>query len=158
MNAGLSPPIFAALAVALVLLCTVPVAGVENGGQTSSATVQVTGTVPLVIYDLGVTGICRHAAVVSWKTNGEADSHLFIDTVAHDDISEYRYQIGNDEPVSDHRICIGCLASGTTYHVRVSSEMSGLPPAVSEDIAFTTKRGGCGWMWRWMWGDGGEWW
>jgi len=101
-------------------------------------TTEVTGTVPLVTYDVSATNITHTSATISWNTNGDATSQVFYDTAAHADIADYAYSTTEDTNlVTVHSVPLTGLSWETTYHYRVKSTMNG-DESVSDDYTFTT--------------------
>ena len=121
------------LAVCMVL----PVATAASGDDTD-----VTGTVPLVTRDISASNIGYHGATISWKTNGDATSQVFYDTVSHDNTADYAYSTEDTDLLTEHSIRLTGLSSGTTYHYRVRSAAvidDSDFIAISEDYTFRTS-------------------
>ncbi len=125
-------PISCAILLALILQA-VPV-------MAATGTAEVSGTVTLVTYDISVSNIGYHSATISWKTNGNATSWVFYDTVSHNSIVNYAHYTDEDTSlVSEHSIALTGLASDTTYHYRVKSVIPDTEfMGISEDYTFTT--------------------
>jgi len=100
----------------------------------------VTGSVPLVTYEVSALDIGYFTATISWKTNDAATSQVFYDTRSHDDIADYRFETSEDTTlVSEHSVTLIRLRPRTTYHFRVRSAIPGTEfVAISDDYAFTT--------------------
>jgi len=100
----------------------------------------VTGSVPLVTYEVSALDIGYFTATISWKTNDAATSQVFYDTRSHDDIADYRFDTSEDTTlVSEHSVTLIRLRPRTTYHFRVRSAIPGTEfVAISDDYAFTT--------------------
>jgi len=107
----------------------------------ANSTTTITGTVPLVTYEVSVSNISYHSATISWKTNGNATSQVFYDTIWHDNITGYADNVSDDSLVSEHSLNLTGLSSANTYHYRVKSvaTVDGVEfIATSEDYTFTT--------------------
>lgn len=108
----------------------------------NSGTVTVTGTVPLIIYDVQSSGITTSTAIISWKTNGPATSQVFYDTKFHANVTGYAYHSSLDNaPVMQHSVTLSGLSPSTTYHYRAKSTAligSANFVAVSADFTFKT--------------------
>ena len=100
----------------------------------------VTGSVPLVTYEVSALDIGYFTATISWKTNDAATSQVFYDTRSHDDIADYRFETSEDTTlVSEHSVTLIRLRPRTTYHFRVRSAIPGTEfVAISDDYSFTT--------------------
>jgi len=100
----------------------------------------VTGSVPLVTYEVSASDIGYFTATIFWKTNGAATSQVFYDTKSHDDIADYRFETSEDTTlVSEHSVTLIRLRPRTTYHFRVRSAIPGTEfVAISDDYTFTT--------------------
>ena len=100
----------------------------------------VTGSVPLVTYEVSALDIGYFTATISWKTNDAATSQVFYDTRSHDDIADYRFETSEDTTlVSEHSVTLIRLRPRTTYHFRVRSAIPVTEfVAISDDYAFTT--------------------
>jgi hypothetical protein len=125
----------------LVLLACVMLPAVPALASTSGSTA-VSGTVPLIIYDVQASGITCHTATISWRTNGSASSQVFYDTSFHGDVAGYAHHSNLDNTlVVQHSVLLNGL-SPTTYHYRVKSVAvidSITFTAVSPDLTFTTS-------------------
>ncbi|UCD22349.1 MAG: fibronectin type III domain-containing protein [Chloroflexota bacterium] len=128
----------------ILLLCLMLVAG-HVMAVTGSTT--ITGSVPLVTYEVSTSRIGHLTATVSWKTNGDASSQVFYDTVSHDNIVDYAYYTRERKAsVSEHKMTLNKLSPSTTYYCRVRSAAGGAE-SVSDEYTFTTlpapgRRGG----------------
>lgn len=110
----------------------------------AASSTTITGTVPLVTYDISVSNIGYHRATISWKTNGKATSQVFYDTEFHGDTANYAYHSAEDATlVTEHSIRLTGLSSETTYHYRVRSAISDTG-AISDDYTFRTLSAGDG--------------
>jgi hypothetical protein len=125
----------------VVLLICMAALGLPALAASSGATT-VTGTVPLIAYDVQASGITDSAAIISWRTNGNATSRVFYDTRSHDSVTEYKYDTPEDTaPVLEHSVGLDGLRPATTYHYRIKSAASigGVDfTAISPDNTFTT--------------------
>jgi hypothetical protein len=126
------------LVLACIVLQAVPVMVAAEGTS-------VTGTVPLVIYDVNASAIGYDSAIIVWKTNGGASSQVFYDTEFHENITDYAYYTSEDTtPVTEHSIPLTGLSlptTYTTYHYRARSvaTVDGTDfIAISDDYNFTT--------------------
>lgn len=106
----------------------------------ATGTSGVSGTVPLVTYEVSAPDISYFRATISWKTNDNATSQVFYDTKLHEDIADYAYHTDEDTTlVSGRSMTLTRLRPATTYHVRVRSVIPDTEIiAVSDDYAFTT--------------------
>ena len=85
--------------LACVILLAIPV-------MAENTTTEVTGTMPLIIYDTQVSGITGYMATISWKTNSSASSQVFYDIVSHEYITDYFSQsILYNTPVDSTAFC-----------------------------------------------------
>jgi phosphodiesterase/alkaline phosphatase D-like protein len=127
---------------ALVLLTCVVLQAVPAMASTSDSTI-VSGTVPLLIFDVQASGITGHAATISWQTNGSASSQVFYDNVSHGDTAGYAHHSNLDNtPVVLHSVTLNGLSPSTTYHYRVKSVAvidGDVFTAVSPDLTFKTS-------------------
>ncbi len=129
------------LAICLViLLLALSILLPFPSARANSGSVEVTFTVNVTISDVSASSISRYSATISWKTNGNATSQVFYDTVYHDNITGYRYYTGVDTTlVSEHSVTLTGLSSGTTSHFRIKSVITGTEfIAISGDYTFTT--------------------
>ena len=102
-------------------------------GATDSGKVTITGFIPLVTYDISVTGIDLSKATVTWKTNDNANS-----TVEYGTTTSYGSLSTDGVMAVDHVISLSSLSSGTVYHYRVTSVNLAGNSAISIDYTFTT--------------------
>jgi hypothetical protein len=132
------------LVIAVLVLACVGLQVVAVRAATD--TTEVTGTVPLVIYDVSSTDITNNSATILWKTSGAASSQVFYDTAFHGNIADYDYHTPEyTAPVTAHSVPLIGLSPSTTYHYRVrsvavvdSTELT----AISDDYTFKTLPGG----------------
>ena len=130
----------------LLLVCLTLPAG---RGVTATGATAVTGSVPLVAYEIFVGHVGHFTATLSWKTNGDATSQVFYDTVSHDNIGDYAYY--SDERralVEKHKVTLNKLSPSTTYYYRVRSAADEAE-FVSDEYTFTTlasPKGWAGWL------------
>jgi hypothetical protein len=119
----------------IICCCLLMVPGFLSGpaGALTSDKVTITGKIPLVVYDVSVTGIAPRHATVSWKTNGDADSRVEYGTT-----TRYRSFITNGTLTKDHVIYLNNLLPGTVYHYQVISRDLAGNHAESTDSTFTT--------------------
>ncbi len=122
------------LLLASLIMQSTPVAA--GNGNT-----EITGSVPLIIYEVSTSNVDAQGVTVSWQTNCGATSQVFYDTVSHQDAGDYVYQTDEDATlVSAHSVVLTGLSPLTTYHYRVGSRIPGTGFAsVSPDYAFTTS-------------------
>lgn len=128
--------ISACIALALLVVLLMPSSAVAAGG----VTVTVSGA--LTISEVSASNIGYYGATISWKTNGDATSQVYYDTVSHEDRGDYADNVTDDSLVSEHSIALTGLASWTTYHYRVRSVAtidSTEFIAISEDGTFRTS-------------------
>lgn len=114
-------------------LLTVPVFLSVPAGALSSGTVTITGTIPLVTYNLSVTGIDWYNATVTWKTNDNTNG-----TVAYGTTTSYGSLITDGAMVKNHTISLNNLSPGTVYHYFVISFDLAGNLVTSSDYTFTT--------------------
>jgi hypothetical protein len=129
------------LLVSLALLACTLAPGLPAIASTSGTTT-VSGTVPLLIFDVQASGITSHAAAISWRTNGSASSQVFYDTISHEDTDAYaHHSILDSTPVMEHNVNLSLLSPATTYHYRAKSVAiigGDVFTAVSPDFTFAT--------------------
>ena len=119
----------------IVLLCLILSAGRITAATGSTA---VTGSVPLVTYEVSTSHIGHFTATISWKTNGHATSQVFYDTVSHDNTADYGYYTRERKAsVTKHKMTLNKLSPSTTYYYRVVSTAGGVE-LVSDEYTFTT--------------------
>jgi hypothetical protein len=109
-------------------------------GQVRAATgsTAITGSVPLVIYEVSASKINHFTATIYWKTNGAATSQVFYDTVTHNTIVGYAYCTRERKAlVEKHKITLSKLSPSTIYYYRVVST-AGDVESVSDEYTFTT--------------------
>jgi len=128
----------AACCVILLVCLMLPAGPVTATGGTG-----VSGTVPLVTYEVSASGIGHFTAIISWETNGNATSQVFYDTKdtkSHEDIADYRFETSEDTTlVSEHSVTLIRLRPRTTYHFRVRSAIPATEfVAISDEYSFTT--------------------
>jgi hypothetical protein len=108
----------------------------------ASGGTDVSGTVPLVTYDVHTSDISYNSAKVLWKTNGAATSQVFYDTQFHENVADYAYYSAIDPTlVAEHSIPLTSLSPSTTYHYRAKSvaTVNGTEfIAISQDYTFAT--------------------
>ena len=100
----------------------------------------VSGTVPLVTYEVSASGIGHFTAIISWETNGNATSQVFYDTRSHEDLADYAHHTSEDTTlVSEHGATLTRLRPRTIYHFRVRSAIPVTEfVAISDEYSFTT--------------------
>ena len=104
----------------MILLACVAALGLPALASTGSTT--LTGTVPLIIYNVQASGITGSTAIISWGTNGNATSQVFYDVKYHEDTAAYAYHSPEDNtPVLQHSVGLNELSPSTTYHYRAKS-------------------------------------
>lgn len=114
-------------------LLTVPVILSGPAGALQSETVGITGNIPLVTYNVSVTGIDWTNAIVTWNTNENANS-----TVEYGTTTSYGSLSTDGIMAEDHTISLYSLSPGTVYHYQVISVDLAGNSAVSTDSTFTT--------------------
>jgi len=117
------------------------------GGRIRAATgyTTITGSVPLVTYEVSTSRIGHFTATIAWKTNGAATSQVFYDTVTHDSITGYAYYTRErSASVENHKMTLSKLSPSTTYYYRVRSTAGGVE-SVSDEYTFTTLPAPGGW-------------
>ncbi|MBA7634877.1 hypothetical protein ES703_42475 [subsurface metagenome] len=122
--------------LALMLSVCLPVQASEESDD-----VDLEATVPLTISDISASSIGYHSATISWKTNGDATSQVFYDTVYHENIGDYAYHTDVEITlVTEHSVRLTGLSSRTTYHYRVRSTIPDTEfIVISEDYTFRTS-------------------
>jgi hypothetical protein len=95
--------------------------------------VVITAKTSLVIYNISVTGIGTDHAMITWKTNGDANS-----TVKYGTTTGYGSTSTNDVRGTSHTIRLYSLSSGTVYHYRVMSTTNDGESNTSADATFKT--------------------
>ena len=125
----------AACCVILLVCLMLPAGPVTATGGTG-----VSGTVPLVTYEVSASGIGHFTAIISWETNGNATSQVFYDTRSHEDIADYAHHTSEDTTlVSEHGATLTRLRPRTIYHFRVRSAIPVTEfVAISDEYSFTT--------------------
>ena len=110
------------------------------GPVTAAGGTGVSGTVPLITYEVSASGIGHFTAIISWETNGNATSQVFYDIRSHEDIADYAYDTSEDTTlVSEHGATLTRLRPRTTYHFRVRSAIPATEfVANSDEYSFTT--------------------
>ena len=93
----------------------------------------ITGIIPLVTYNISVTGIDWNNATVTWKTNDNANS-----TVGYGTTTSYGSFSTDGVMAKDHTISLYSLSPGTLYHYLVISVDLAGNRAASSDFTFTT--------------------
>ena len=95
--------------------------------------VVITGTMPLITYNVSAGGIGSNNATITWNTNGNANS-----TVNYGTTISYGSTSSDDVMVSTHTIGLNSLSSNTTYHYLVTSTTLDGLSVTSADANFTT--------------------
>ena len=95
--------------------------------------VVITGTMPLITYNVSAGGIGSNNATITWNTNGNANS-----TVNYGTTISYGSTNSDDVMVSTHTIGLNSLSSNTTYHYLVTSTTLDGLSVTSADANFTT--------------------
>ena len=125
-----------------LLVCLTLLAG---HGVAATGTTAVTGSVPLVAYEVSVPRVRHLTATISWKTNGDATSQVFYDTVSHDNVGDYAYYSHERRAlVEKHKVNLNKLSPSTTYYYRVRSAADEAE-FVSDEYTFTTSPSPAGW-------------
>jgi len=127
-----------ALCCAALLSCLMAVA---SPAVASSSTTTVSGTIPLVAYQIAASNVTCSSAVISWRTNGLSTSQVFHDTVWHDILADYTHHVESDSLVLIHSLTLSGLSSGTSYYFAVKSVFTddgNSLTAVEDNCFFTT--------------------
>ena len=94
------------------------------------------------IYNISVSEIDVHSAVISWHTNVDSDTLLKYGLSIPAEGQEYDISIYGDSSVDNdlflHTVRLTGLEEGTTHHFRVSSSDNDGNTVQSEDLTFTT--------------------
>jgi hypothetical protein len=109
------------LCCAVLLACLMAVA---SPAVASSSTTTVSGTVPLIAYQVAASDITCSGAVISWQTNGPSTSQVFYDTVWHGNVADYAHHVESDSLVLIHSLSLSGLSSGTSYYFAVKSVLT----------------------------------
>jgi hypothetical protein len=126
----------------ILLVCLILPAG---DAMAATGATRVTGSVALVTYEVSTAHIGRFTAAISWKTNGDATSQVFYDTVPHDSIADYAYYTRETKALAEkHKVTLNKLSPSTTYYYRVRSAAGGVE-SVSDEYTFTTWTSPKGW-------------
>lgn len=105
-----------------------------NPVHATASTVGITGAVPLVAFNISVSGIHDTDATLSWNTNGDANS-----TVEYGPTISYGSVRTDPAMAINHAITLYGLSSGTVCHYRiVSADLFGNRHR-SADSQFTTS-------------------
>jgi hypothetical protein len=121
----------------LVVICLF--AGLTSGflwtfsDASTTASVDIYGTIRLIGYNISVTGIDSENATITWNTNGDANS-----TVEYGTTTGYGSTSTDDGLASSHTIRLNRLSPGTRYHYRVISKTTGGESCSSPDRTFKT--------------------
>jgi len=102
------------------------------GGVT--ATVEITGRMSLIAYNVTASGITTTDADIKWMTNGLANS-----TVYYGLTTGYGSVENNPGQVISHKITLGSLSVNTMYHYMVVSSDHLGNTCASPDFNFTTQ-------------------
>ena len=111
-----------------------------NHGSSTHAT-STPDTVAPVIRDLSVNARMTDA-MVSWKTNENADSAVYFGTSSATTASTSASSVVSASLVKDHRLSLANLSASTTYYVVVKSKDAAGNVVVSNQISFTTDKNG----------------
>jgi hypothetical protein len=98
-----------------------------------ATTVEITGQVPLGVYNVEAIYITKTAANISWMTNCLTNS-----TIQYGLTTGYDQSANSSEMVFSHNIPLEGLTSGQEYHYRVLSYDSTGANSISPDLTFTT--------------------
>jgi len=93
----------------------------------------ITARISLTAFDVAATAVGQDFAIITWKTNGNADS-----TVEYGLTTGYGSTRTNPFRETNHTITLGGLAPGTLYHWRVVSGDQDGNRYESTDSAFRT--------------------
>jgi hypothetical protein len=113
------------------------------GNSTTSIGMAVSvASVPIapVISSTTASGITVSGSTISWTTNVASDSQVGYGALMNYSINSPRLTA----LVTAHQVTLLGLASGTTYHYRVTSRDSAGRSSVSGDYVFTTTNAGLG--------------
>ena len=112
----------------ILLIISMILPGVQAMAATTSAVSTITGTMPLVISNVQVTGITTNSATITWDTNGNANSQ-----VVYNGTSSLLYSA----LVMHHSVTLTNLSPNTTYNCLIQSTITNFMTA-SASVAFTT--------------------
>ncbi|WFN33795.1 fibronectin type III domain-containing protein [Methanogenium sp. S4BF] len=144
--------LFLFVCIGVVLAST---GGATGAAPSDSASVVITGHVPLWIYDVHVVDVTCDAVEIVWKTNGKSISRVGYDTESRPVFEDYSFQASGDifQLVYEHTVLIEDLTPDETYYFRVLSVMDRDEAAVSDEYQFTTpeKEDSDNNCWRWRW-------
>jgi len=90
----------------------------------------------LTIYNVKVTSISAHGAVVSWKTNIDCSSLIELgQSTGYDSV------VSDQARVQSHSVLLSGLLPSTVYHYSVVATASSDQSATTKDATFTTMQG-----------------
>jgi hypothetical protein len=99
----------------------------------NTGTVVISGTIPLLTFNVSVAGIGADNATITWNTNGGANS-----TVEYGTSTGYGSTSTEGIMTTSHTIQLNSLSSFTVYHYRVISTTNDGQSVASPDATFKT--------------------
>lgn len=114
-------------------LLTVPAFLFSPSSAQSSGEITLTGTLPLVIYNIAVTDVDTSDSTFTWQTNGYANS-----TVEYGTTSSYGFVSSDVTVVTGHVITLNGLSPNTIYHYQLVSTTPDGQSCASNDSTFQT--------------------
>ena len=115
-----------------ILLLSVFFLSISAHAEVASS-LMITGSVPLTAYNITSTDIGADKAIITWKTNGLANS-----TVEYGTTTGYGSTSIDDVMNTSHIIQLNGLSSFTVYHYRIISKMSDGQSVTGADANFKT--------------------
>jgi hypothetical protein len=132
MTAKKNSLVFLILIISCILMVPVFLSCPAAGDPLNEA-VAITGNIPLVTYNVSVSGIDWTNAIITWNTNGNANS-----TVDYGTTTSYGSSSTDGDMAENHTISPYNLTPGTVYHfIVISADLFG-NSATSPDSTFTT--------------------
>jgi hypothetical protein len=126
--------------LALVLIAVLSLFATPLAADTGS--VQITGAVPLRIFNVEITNVSEGSATISWKTNADSTTQVHYDIRSRADHSEYtQHSDRADSPVIQHSRVLRNLQPGNPYYFQAESiyDLGGVEQlAISQEFSFVT--------------------
>ena len=133
--------LFAGIILALLVALVTPLP--------ARAGVICTVSVNLNISDVSAMKIKHNHATIYWRTDGEATSQVFYDTLSHDILADYtNHTTERKNLAKEHKVNLNKLSPFTTYYYRVRSTVGGAE-FISAEYTFKTLTSPGGWKWWW---------
>jgi hypothetical protein len=116
--------------ILLVICMVIPGVVVLAAGSTN-----LSGVVPLNIYNVQVTNNKTTSATISWNTNNPSSSSV-TSQVSYGTTTGYGSSV-SDTSLGLHSVNLSSLSAGTKYYYQIQSSISGIPTATYSNY-FTT--------------------